>query len=138
MHRGAVALAGRRRGLAPWARQGGAVTSAGRRCTARCALSEVAPLVQGRSRGPAGVGPGAVGAAGCQCCQLQRTCPHGQLAPQACAGAGPGLSPAAGAGLQPWDSGAGAGAVGAPQPAGCFHGPVAAVQVQFILSQGAT
>jgi hypothetical protein len=101
----------------------------------RCTQTPLAyVLVQGRSRGSAGAGPGAVGSVGCQ---LQCTCPHGQ------AGA------AAWPGLPPTPRGQPARACGPrvrgpaplrwvrPGPEGCYHGPVA-VRVQFILSQGAT
>ena len=94
-------------------------------CTRLGAPNPRSPM-QGRSRGSAGVGPGAVGSVGCSC-QLQCTCPHGQ----ACAAAWPGLPPT------PRGQPARACGPRARGPECCCHGP-AAVRVQFILSQGAT
>jgi hypothetical protein len=97
--------------------------------SSRCMHTQTPPayvLVQGRSRGSAGVGPGAAGSVHVGC-QLQCACPHGQ----ACAAAWPGLPPT------PRGKPAQACGPRVRGPECCCHGP-AAVRVQFILSQGAT
>ena len=99
--------------------------------SSRCMRTQTPPayvLVQGRSRGSAGVGPGAAGSRSVHVgCQLQCACPHGQ----ACAAAWPGLPPT------PRGKPAQACGPRVRGPECCCHGP-AAVRVQFILSQGAT